>query len=98
VKTLVVIAVICLIAYAVWYKWRKLPPQTKQLLGAMVGMAGAYRQMKKQQNSGGSASTYEASRGSGHLMIGCEQCGLHVPENEGVRAKGRFYCCTEHVR
>jgi uncharacterized protein len=94
VKTLVVLAAICLIAYAVWNKWRKLPPQTKQLWGAIFGMAGAYRQMKKQQNDGPSP----ASRSSGHLMIGCEQCGLHVPENEGVRVQGRFYCCAEHAR
>ena len=93
-KTLVVLAVICLIAYAIWNKWRKLPPQTKQLWGAIFGMVGAYRQMKKQQND----EPFSASRGSGHLMIGCGRCGLHVPENEGVRVQGRFYCCAEHAR
>lgn len=93
-KTLVVLAVVCFVAYAVWHKWRKLPSQTKQLWSALFGMAGAYRRMKKQQNNTASGSV----QSTGHLMIGCERCGLHVLENEGVRVRGRFYCCAEHAQ
>ena len=28
----------------------------------------------------------------------CAHCGVHVPESEGVRANGRFYCSEAHRR
>jgi len=31
-------------------------------------------------------------------MVACAHCGLHVPESEGVRAGGGFYCSDEHRR
>lgn len=31
-------------------------------------------------------------------MVSCEHCGLHVPESEGVRADGRFFCSDAHRR
>ena len=31
-------------------------------------------------------------------MVGCAQCGLHVPESEGVRDGDSFFCCEEHRR
>lgn len=31
-------------------------------------------------------------------MLSCRQCGVHVPESEGVRRGGQFYCCEEHAR
>ncbi len=29
-------------------------------------------------------------------MIRCEYCGVHLPRSEGVRLRGKFYCCKEH--
>jgi hypothetical protein len=97
VNLLVVLGVIALVAYAVWQKWRALPPQTKQLWSAIFGIAGAYRQMKKQ---GGATvrPNHEPPAVSSSLMVACVKCGLHVPENEGVRARGQFYCCAEHAQ
>lgn len=31
-------------------------------------------------------------------MLSCAHCGVHVPESEGVRADGRFFCCEAHRR
>lgn len=31
-------------------------------------------------------------------MLECRQCGLIVPESEGVRGGDDFYCCDEHRR
>jgi hypothetical protein len=31
-------------------------------------------------------------------MVACAHCGLHVPESEGVRGNGAFYCSDEHRR
>lgn len=31
-------------------------------------------------------------------MLACKQCGVHVPESEGVRDGDAFYCCEEHRR
>ena len=32
------------------------------------------------------------------VMLACEQCGVHVPESEGVRDGRAFFCCEEHRR
>ncbi|MGL4768574.1 MAG: PP0621 family protein [Formosimonas sp.] len=87
---LVILAVVALVGYAVWQKWRALPPQTKQVWATILGMAGAYRQMKKTPKS-------SDAQPSAHLMRACARCGLHVPESEGVRVQGMFYCCAEHA-
>ncbi len=31
-------------------------------------------------------------------MVACAHCGLHVPESEGVRGNGAFFCSDEHRR
>jgi len=31
-------------------------------------------------------------------MLACDQCGVHVPESEGVRDGDGFFCCEEHRR
>lgn len=31
-------------------------------------------------------------------MLACDQCGVHVPESEGVREADAFFCCEEHRR
>jgi len=30
------------------------------------------------------------------LMSACATCGIFVPDNEIIRAHGKFYCCAEH--
>ncbi len=27
----------------------------------------------------------------------CLECGVHVPENNGVRYQNMFFCCPEHM-
>ena len=43
------------------------------------------------------ASRAEA-RGEIEQMVPCAHCGLHVPESEGVRGAGGFFCSEEHRR
>lgn len=31
-------------------------------------------------------------------MVPCAHCGLHVPESEGLRGPGGFFCSEEHRR
>ncbi len=31
-------------------------------------------------------------------MVPCAHCGLHVPESEGLRGSGGFFCSEEHRR
>lgn len=35
---------------------------------------------------------------SAEKVFPCAHCGVHVPESEGVRANGRFYCSEAHRR
>lgn len=109
-KFLVILAVFILVVSALYQKWRSIPPQTKQMWGMLFGLAGAVRQAKKQMREQGNAHPVnsganpfervaqpQASTTGSNLMRECVKCGLHVPENEGVRAQGQFYCCIEHA-
>ena len=99
-KFLVIIAVFALVGFALWQRWKSLPPQTKQMWGAIFGMAGAIRHAKKQAQHAGDGAAPTSARGSSaarNLMLPCAQCGLHILESEGVQARGQFYCCTEHA-
>ena len=29
-------------------------------------------------------------------MVRCEQCGIHVPQDEAVPGDGRYFCSAEH--
>jgi uncharacterized protein len=29
-------------------------------------------------------------------MVKCEQCGLHIPEQEAVQSQGRHFCSIQH--
>lgn len=29
-------------------------------------------------------------------MLPCSVCGVHVPESNGVKADGKFFCCEAH--
>ena len=96
-KLLVILAVLFIVAYALWQKWQRIPPQTKQLWGAIFGMAGAVRQAKKQAKQNGGFSVEVPVTSSG-LMLPCTTCGLHVLQGEGVLVGGQFYCCAEHIK
>jgi uncharacterized protein len=34
----------------------------------------------------------------GERMVGCQQCGVHLPLSEAVQSQGRYFCCEEHLR
>lgn len=44
------------------------------------------------------AQKERAAKQLAERMVSCEHCGLHVPESEGVRAEGRFFCSDAHRR
>jgi len=29
-------------------------------------------------------------------MLACSVCGVHVPESEGIKVAGEFFCCEAH--
>ena len=31
-------------------------------------------------------------------IVSCQQCGLHVPENEAVQQGGKFFCSLDHAQ
>jgi len=31
-------------------------------------------------------------------MVACAHCGVHVPESEGVKSGGHFFCSEDHRR
>ena len=107
-KYIILLVIFGIIFSALYQKWRSIPPQTKQMWGALFGMAGALRQAKKQMREQGGVNPHNAGANPfeqvfqtttvSSLMLGCAKCGLHVPENEGVNVRGQFYCCQEHAQ
>jgi uncharacterized protein len=67
------------------------------LARAFFGMfSGSRREMG--QGRGGRPS-FRSRSGSGEeaeRMLACAACGVHVPESEGVKAAGKFFCCEAH--
>jgi uncharacterized protein len=45
---------------------------------------------------GGAAG--QGRRQTPERMLACDHCGVHVPESEGVRQAGGFFCSEEHRR
>lgn len=110
-KLFIILAILVLVASALYQKWRSISPQTKQMWGMLLGLAGVVRQAKKQMREQGGAQPSssgphpfervaqpQATSVGSSLMRECVKCGLHVPENEGVRVQGQFYCCVEHAQ
>lgn len=31
-------------------------------------------------------------------IVSCQQCGLHIPENEAVQHGGKFFCSLDHAQ
>lgn len=50
---------------------------------------GYARSISRQEPSG-------PTRVKGENMLKCAHCGVHLPESEGIQARGRFYCSEEH--
>ncbi len=50
------------------------------------------------REAGETASERGAPPAEIEQMVACVRCGLHVPESEGVRGAGGFYCSEEHRR
>ncbi|MDD2989924.1 MAG: PP0621 family protein [Zoogloea sp.] len=55
---------------------------------------------KEDVGGGGARQGAEAPREvlEAEQMVACAHCGLHVPESEGVRGNGAFFCSSEHRR
>ena len=49
---------------------------------------GALRESRRSQQSGDGAED----------MVGCAQCGVHLPRSEAQMGAGKFYCCDAHAR
>ena len=76
----------------------------------LIGLFYARRALRRMGGDGDSAAgegsgtpsggrrEREASMPEIEQMVACAHCGLHVPESEGVRGGGEFYCSDEHRR
>lgn len=40
----------------------------------------------------------EGTRAGGERMVGCSQCGVHLPVSEALEAEGRYFCSEDHRR
>lgn len=108
-KSLIIILVLLVVGLALVRKWQTSNHWFKSLVLALPGAWVLMRQLKKQQQefararSEGAQAARETAQPSDsgvriNVMLPCERCGVHVPETEGVRVEGRFYCCAEHAR
>ncbi|WP_076603193.1 PP0621 family protein [Aromatoleum tolulyticum] len=62
----------------------------------LVGIWWVRRALNRPRDGNGSAG--ERRKGVPERMLGCDHCGVHVPESEGIRDGDRFFCCEEHRR
>jgi len=72
----------------------------------LIGIFYVRRALRRTGKTGGQAAgeardtPAEASREELVIeqMVPCAHCGLHVPESEGLRGSGGFFCSEEHRR
>ncbi|NML25434.1 PP0621 family protein [Zoogloea dura] len=60
--------------------------------------AGGEGQGGRPASGGAPADTPERAGPAIEQMVACAHCGLHVPESEGLKSGGQFYCSDEHRR
>jgi len=41
-------------------------------------------------------ATHAAPPQSHQIMVRCAHCGVHVPQAQALRHRGRDYCCVAH--
>ncbi|MDR0717609.1 MAG: hypothetical protein LBF50_09370 [Azoarcus sp.] len=59
---------------------------------------GGGRERREERASRFGGRSRRANGDEAERMRACAFCGVHVPESEGVRAAGAFFCCDEHRR
>ena len=70
------------------------------MLRAFLSMLPGLRP-KTNRSSGGHFSSRNDRFGNGkeaEHMLPCAVCGVHVPESEGIKAAGKFFCCEAHCK
>lgn len=50
-----------------------------------------------QASAGAPGNPPPRGTGTAPAMLRCAECGVHAPEDTGVRYQGNFYCCPEHM-
>lgn len=38
----------------------------------------------------------DATRNEGGHMVRCTYCNVHLPENDALRERGEWFCCSAH--
>jgi uncharacterized protein len=70
-------------------------------IGALArAFFGIFSGSRKKTSPGGQPSSRNRF-GNGEKaerMLACTTCGVHVPESEGVKAAGKFFCCKAHCK
>ncbi|MDR2209658.1 MAG: hypothetical protein LBE22_12030 [Azoarcus sp.] len=63
------------------------------------GMSSGSRQKTNRRPNGRSSSRRRfGHEAEAERMLACAVCGVHVPESEGVKAAGKFFCCEAHSK
>jgi len=57
----------------------------------------AYSLYRKFTGGGGGARRKKPPRQLSGTVVACEQCGLHVPQEEAISVNGRYYCSRAHL-
>ncbi len=66
------------------------------LLAAILGVAWyLYRRLIKPAAGNDQTSAQQPSAQA--TMNRCAECGVHAPEDSGVRYQQLFFCCPEHM-
>jgi uncharacterized protein len=69
------------------------------LARAFFGIFSGSRKRSNHSPNGHPSSRSHSGNGEkAERMLACTTCGVHVPESEGVKAAGKFFCCKAHCK
>jgi len=63
----------------------------------MLALAWLAYSLYRKFTSGGMTRRKTPPRQLSGTVVACEQCGLHVPQEEAISVNGHYYCSRAHL-
>ena len=56
------------------------------------------KKLEKNKQIGSDSNNNTGSDNKNNKMLKCEECGLHIPQQEAIRQGNHVFCSLEHAR
>lgn len=68
------------------------------LIVLVLALSQLWRKLRTALQKMAGTAGADRRRGAAQIMMPCDLCGVHVPQNEAFYRAGRAYCSAAHAR